>query len=190
MTRILYAYTVSPLLYIELPCVPSTELAAEICTMAGHINAANYRFLKLIAEFDRRSGWADNVTQSCAHWLNWKCGIDMGAAREWVRVAHAIEKLPKVSAAMERRRVELLKVRAMTRVACEHTEETFLMFALHGTAQHTEKFARLYRRGEGRGGADTRSQPATGKSVFQLSLGRRWFARLQRISASRGGRAD
>ena len=29
----------------------------------GHINAANYRCLTLIAEFDRRQGWADNVTQ-------------------------------------------------------------------------------------------------------------------------------
>ena len=46
-------------------------LAAEICTMAGHINAATYRFLQLIAEFDRRKGWADNATHSCAHWLNW-----------------------------------------------------------------------------------------------------------------------
>jgi len=36
--------------------------------MAGHLNAANYRWLTLIAEFDRRNGWVDNVTQSCAHW--------------------------------------------------------------------------------------------------------------------------
>jgi hypothetical protein len=51
-------------------------LAAEICTMAGHINAATYRFLKLIADFDRRNGWSDNATRSCAHWLNWKCGLE------------------------------------------------------------------------------------------------------------------
>ena len=62
------------------------ELAAEICTLAGHVNAATHRWLTLIAEFDRRNGWADNATQSCAHWLNWKCGIAMGAAREKVRV--------------------------------------------------------------------------------------------------------
>jgi hypothetical protein len=24
----------------------------------------------LIAEFDRRNGWSDGATQSCAHWLN------------------------------------------------------------------------------------------------------------------------
>ena len=61
---------------------PIDEIAAEICTLTGHINAANHRWLMLIAEFDRRNGWADSATQSCAHWLNWKCGIAMGVARE------------------------------------------------------------------------------------------------------------
>ncbi len=28
------------------------ELASEICTLAGHINAANHRWLMLIAEFE------------------------------------------------------------------------------------------------------------------------------------------
>ena len=66
---------------------PIDELAAEICTLTGHINAANHRWLMLVAEYDRRNGWSDGGTQSCAHWLNWKCGIAMGAAREKVRVA-------------------------------------------------------------------------------------------------------
>jgi hypothetical protein len=74
------------------------ELATEICTLAGHINAANHQFLTLIAEFDRRNGWFEGGMQSCAHWLNWKCGIAVGAAREKVRVARALENLPKVSA--------------------------------------------------------------------------------------------
>jgi hypothetical protein len=56
----------------------------------------------LFAEFDRRTGWNEGATQSCAHWLNWKCGLAIGAAREKVRVAHALEKLPKISAATER----------------------------------------------------------------------------------------
>ena len=40
---------------------PIDELAAEICTLAGHINAANHRWLMLIAEFDRRNGWSDSA---------------------------------------------------------------------------------------------------------------------------------
>jgi hypothetical protein len=63
------------------------QLADQITTLAGQINAANYRFLKLIAEFDRRNAWVGEGVRSCAHWLNWKCGIAMSAAREKVRTA-------------------------------------------------------------------------------------------------------
>ena len=122
------------------------ELAAQITELAGHLNAANYRWLALVAEFDRRNGWSDGSTQSCAHWLNWQCGIDMGAAREKVRVAHALEKLPRIAAAMSRGELSYSKARALTRVACENTEEYFLSIALHGTAAHVEKLVRCYRR--------------------------------------------
>jgi hypothetical protein len=43
------------------------NLKNEITRLAGHLNAANHRFLMLIAEFDRREGWSDGGTQSCAH---------------------------------------------------------------------------------------------------------------------------
>jgi hypothetical protein len=83
--------------HTEVNLRPIAELTTEIVTLAGHINAAQYRFLELLAEFDRRQGWSDGATQSCAHWLNWKCGIGVGAAREKVRVARALENLPGVA---------------------------------------------------------------------------------------------
>src|SRR6476659_677209 len=97
------------------------DLAAEIFTLTGHLNAANHRWLMLIAEFDRRTGWSDGATQSCAHWLNWKCGIALGAAREKVRVARALENLPKISAAMGSGGLSYSKVREITRVAKAET---------------------------------------------------------------------
>lgn len=51
-----------------------TDLADQITLLAAQINAATYRFLKLVAEFDRRCGWSGAGVRSCAHWLNWKCG--------------------------------------------------------------------------------------------------------------------
>ena len=122
------------------------ELASEICTLTGHINAANHHWLMLIAEFERRNGWSDSATQSCAHWLNWKCGIAMGAAREKVRVARALENLPKISAAMASGRLSYSKTREITRVASVETEDSLLMSAEHGTAAHVEKLVRAYRR--------------------------------------------
>jgi hypothetical protein len=124
------------------------KLENQIVELAGHLNAANYRFLALLAEYDRRKGWNDRATRDCAHWLNWKCGIDLGAAREKVRTARALEKLPLVSAAMERGEISYSNVRAITRVATRENEHYFVQIALHGTAHHVETLVRAYRRAE------------------------------------------
>ena len=105
-------------------CLSLAELEAQITELAGQLNAAKYRWLTLIAEFDRRHGWADGKLPSCAHWLNFKCGLNLGAAREKVRVAHALAGLPKIAAAMARGELSYSKVRALSRVACAATEET------------------------------------------------------------------
>ena len=69
--------------------------------MAARIHAATYELLVLLREFDQRTGW-NNGFVSCAHWLHWRTGIALGAAREKVRVAHALAALPLVSATMQR----------------------------------------------------------------------------------------
>ena len=118
------------------------ELVAEITTLAGHLNAANARFLALIAELDRRRGWAEWGVKSCAHWLNWKCGIGLGAAREKMRAARALEQLPQVAAAMAEGRLSYFKVREMTRVANISNESFLLNIALCGTASQVEDVVR------------------------------------------------
>src|SRR5262249_25098030 len=80
------------------------------------------------------------------HWLNWKCGIAMSAAREKVRVARALESLPQTAAAMERGELSYSNARAITRVACVDTEASLLMIARHGTAEHVERVVRGFRR--------------------------------------------
>jgi len=102
--------------------------------------------LVLIAEFDRREGWGGEGIRSMAHWLNWKCGIGMNAAREKVRVAHALEALPKIAQCFSRGELSYSKVRAMTRVANPDNQEYLLMIACHGTAWHVEQLVRQYRR--------------------------------------------
>jgi hypothetical protein len=121
-------------------------LEAEITELCGHINAAEYRFLKLVAEFDRAEGWARHGLASCAQWLNWQCGLGAVAARERVRTARALERLPKLSAAFARGEISYSKVRALTRIATLKNEHVLLTIALHGTALHAERLARKYRR--------------------------------------------
>ena len=121
-------------------------LAAEITTLAGHLNAAQYRFLKLIDEFDRAQGWAGPGVRSLAHWLELKCGLGDLAAREKVRVARALRELPSIDAAFERGEISYSKVRAMTRVATPENEKDLLHIARRGTAEHMEKLVRVYRK--------------------------------------------
>ena len=121
-------------------------LEAEITQLWGHINAATAHFLTLIAEFDRREGWAQHGMASCAQWLGWQCGIGRVAATEKVRTARALESLPKISAAFGKGRLSYSKVRALTRVATVETEDTLLHIALNGTAAHLERTVRGFRR--------------------------------------------
>lgn len=126
--------------------VSTPDLIHRITELAGHLNAANARFLALIAEFDRRRGWAEWGVKSCAHWLNWKCGIALGAAREKLRTAHALGQLPKIAGAMSEGRLSFSKVRAITRVAEPANEDYLLGIGLNGTATHVEMLVRSYRR--------------------------------------------
>ncbi len=121
------------------------QLADQITTLAGQINAANYRFLTLIAEFERRKAWSGYGLRSCAHWLNWKCGIDMGAAREKVRTALALTNLPKTKTAFQKGELSFSKVRALTKIATPKNESFLLNIAEYGTAHHMEKLVKSYR---------------------------------------------
>ena len=122
------------------------DLEAQITELWGNINAATAHFLTLLAEFDRREGWAQHGVANCAHWLSWQCGIGGNAAREKVRVARALESLPKIRAAFGEGRLSYSKVRAVTRGATAETEEDLLHIALNGTAAHVERTVRGFRR--------------------------------------------
>jgi len=121
------------------------QLGAEITELCSYIYAAESRLLSLIHEFDEKEYWAEQGLCSCAHWLNFKCGIGMGAAREKVRVAHALAELPKINEEFARGALSYSKVRAMTRIADEKNEDYLLMIAEHGTAHHVEKLVSKYR---------------------------------------------
>jgi len=121
----------------------SEKLAAEITELASYIFAANYQLLTLIREFDEQNHWE---RLGMAHWLNFKCGIGMHAARDKVRVANALAELPTMSERFKRGELSYSKVRAMTRIATTDNENYLLMIARHGTANHVEKLVSKYSR--------------------------------------------
>jgi len=121
------------------------KLGAEITELCSYIYAAESRFLALIREFDEKGYWAQQGLFSCAHWLNLKCGIGMNAAREKLRVAHALAELPKISERFDKGQLSFSKVRAITRIADANNEDYLLMIADHGTAHHVEKLVSKFR---------------------------------------------
>lgn len=123
------------------------DLERELLTLNAHMSAATYRFLMLVRAFDARVAWGDFGMRSMAHWLNWRCGIDLGAAREQVRVAHALSGLPRTGEALAHGRISYSKVRALSRIATAENEDFFLDVAEHGTASHMEKIVRYVRSG-------------------------------------------
>src|SRR5436309_3464912 len=121
------------------------RLGDEIAELSAHLDAATARLLDLIREFDARAGWNTGF-RSCAAWLSWRVGLDLGAARERVRVARALGTLPLLADAFARAELSYAKVRALTRVATPETEERLLAVGRAGTAAHVERIVRGWRR--------------------------------------------
>jgi len=128
-----------------VPYARAEQLEEEIVALCAHLNAATYRLLELIVALEEQEPWGYWGLKSCAHWLNWRCGIGLNAAREKVRVAHALTGLPLISEAFRAGVVSFSKVRAMTRVATVENQEYLLMIARYGTAAQVEKLVRLFR---------------------------------------------
>jgi hypothetical protein len=116
----------------------------EIAQLAAQIDVAQARLLELVAAFDAEEGWGYDGAQSCAHWLSWRVGWDLGTAREHVRVARALRDLPAISKALERGEVSYSKVRAMTRVATATNEALLVEYARHSTAVQMDRICTGY----------------------------------------------
>jgi 5-methylcytosine-specific restriction endonuclease McrA len=121
------------------------RLGHEIAELSAHLEAATACLLDLIREFDAREGWNHGFS-SCAHWLAWRVSMDLGAARERVRVARALPSLPRLAEAFARGELSYAKVRALTRVATPETEERLLVVGRAGSACQVERIVRGWRR--------------------------------------------
>ena len=126
------------------------DLEEEIISLAKHMNQDEYRFLVMVREFDIRQGWRAYQFNNCAEWLNMKCGISPGTAREKVRVALALLDLPQCSEGFAKGELSYSKVRAMTRAANVFNEATLVDYALKATAHQVEEHCRRLRNADRR----------------------------------------
>ena len=121
------------------------QLGDQIAELSAHLDAATARLLDMIREFDARGGWSTGF-RSCAEWLSWRVNLDIGAARQKVRVARALPELPRLAQALARGELSYAKVRALTRVARPETEDRLLALGRACTAEQVERIVRGWRR--------------------------------------------
>src|SRR5712692_1609185 len=134
-----------PVLLTQHSTAELDRLGDEIAELSAHLDAATAHLLEVIRAFDARGGWNTGFC-SCAAWLSWRVGLDLGAARERVRVARALGTLPRLAQALARGELSYAKVRALTRVATPETEERLVAVGRAGTAEHVERIVRGWRR--------------------------------------------
>ena len=141
------------------------RLGDEIAELSVHLDAAAARLLDLIREFDARGGW-NNGFRSCAEWLSWRVGLDLGAAREKVRVARALGTLPRLAQALAHGELSYAKVRALTRVATPEIEERLLVIGRAGTAEHVERIVRGWRRMDRKAERDEATRQHANRALY------------------------
>ena len=125
---------------------PLELIERELESLAAQIAAGSARWLELVAEFDRRTGWANTGCRSTCEWVAWRCALTPRAAREHVRVARALRELPEIRERFASGELSYSKVRALTRVADADSEAELVELARHATAAQLERMVCAARR--------------------------------------------
>lgn len=128
--------------------LPTERLEEEMRGLAGQLAAATCAFLILVGEYDAREAWREWEALSCAHWLNWRCGVGMVAAREQVRVARRLRELPRLREEFAAGRMSYSKARAISRVSDPAVVDHMIELSASATAAQVELMVSVIRREE------------------------------------------
>jgi Domain of unknown function (DUF222)/HNH endonuclease len=125
-------------------------LAGRICAAAAEAARSQYVLLELLGEFDAVGGlkhWSG--FKSLAHWLSWACAMTPGVAREHVRVAKALRRMPTIADLFRDGRLSYSKVREVTRVVDVVDEQRLAGLALTATASQLARMISGFRCADG-----------------------------------------
>jgi Domain of unknown function (DUF222) len=106
--------------------------------------------LELLGEFDALGAiryWND--FKSLAHWLSWCCSMTPGVAREHVRVAKALRRMPTIAGLFREGKLSYSKVREVTRVVDVVDEHRLAGLALTATASQLARMIAGFRSADG-----------------------------------------
>ncbi len=105
-----------------------------------------HEFCRLVVAFDQGEaiGWYRGL-KSTAHFLAWACEMTPSVAREHVRVARALQRMPVTDAAFADGRLSYSKVREITRLLRECDEAALAHLAEEMTASQLARTVSSYR---------------------------------------------
>lgn len=126
------------------------ELTERICAHAVRQARDSCELLSLIGEFDAGNGWAwSNGFKSVAHWLAWTCSMTQGTAREHIRVARALRRMPTITQAFGAGELSYSKVREATRIVDLVDEAKLYTMARYATASQLARMISSFRAAAG-----------------------------------------
>ncbi len=128
----------------------AVALGGRLQALAGAAARLDHEFCGLVAQFDAGEGigWYRGV-KSTAHFLAWACAMTPSVAREHVRVARALRRMPVTDAAFADGRLSYSKVRELTRLVGECDEAALVELAVESTASQLARTVSAYRTAAG-----------------------------------------
>lgn len=93
------------------------------------ISGSHRKLFELIAEADRLEAWRESGARDVAHFLSIRYGISCWKASRWIHAAHALERLPRLSEALDSGQLGIDKVVKLARFATVETESNLVSWA-------------------------------------------------------------
>jgi hypothetical protein len=121
-------------------------LVAELHSAHADVTARQRRLLEIVAECDRTDVWSTDGCRDLARWLSSRLGISNWEARRWITAAHALPRLPLITAAFEAGDLCLAKVQELCRFATAETEKRLITWGRRVTVAGIRRKADLANR--------------------------------------------
>ena len=134
----------------------SGDLAGDLDRATSTMAAASAEALRVVAAFDERRLWQHDGATSMTSWLAGRYRLGWGTAREWVRVAHALSRLPTIAEANARGHLSWDQLRPLTRFASPETDRRWAEKATEMRPAALWREARRHERAQAREAEEAR----------------------------------
>lgn len=96
-----------------IPTGTRPSVRSEFTRYGRRWSSSITQLIALSVELDDSGEWALDGSPTCAHWLAATLDIEIGTAREWLRIGRALADLPMTTNAFTNRGLSFTKVRAL-----------------------------------------------------------------------------